>query len=264
MRTRCWVQVLEPGLCSPPSATPSRRPQLWNINVTFFLVFPYFSLFWIVFSVFFSIFHYFSLPQQRVHRFHVNHRRGVVLPRFWHSLTWNRSTISAPKQLTFFPDLDLLHFFGNAFKPVILGVALCWQQKCFKWAILNKEFNRKNIFHHLQIQDWAVGPQDPHRWLTWNMRTRCWVQVLEPGPSSRRTQLWNINLTFFLVFLYVSLFLIVFSVFFLFCTFSHCLSLFFSIFHVFHCPNNGFACSMLTTVGGGGRVVPILALVNLE
>ena len=82
------------------------------------------------------------------------------------------------------------------------------------------------------------------------MRTRCWVQVLEPGPSSRRTQLWNINLTFFLVFLYVLLFLIVFSVFFLFCTFSHCLSLFFSIFHFFHCPNNGFACSMLTTVGG--------------
>ena len=87
--------------------------------------------------------------------------------------------------------------------------------QCFKWAILNKEFNGKKIVHRLQIQDWAVGPQEPHRWLTWNMRTRCWVEVLEPGicspPSptpSRRPQLWNINLTFFLVFLYSSLFLI--------------------------------------------------------
>ena len=127
--------------------------------------------------------------------------------------------------------------------------ALCWQQKCFKWAIFNKEFNRKKIFHHLQIQDWAVGPQDPHRWLTWNMRTRCWVQVLEPRlcspPSpipSRRPQLcvslfFIILNCFFRVFLYFLLSWIVFS-------------LFFSIFHFFHCPNNGFACSMLTTVGG--------------
>ena len=125
MRTRCWVQVLEPGLCSPPSPTPSRRPQLWNINLTFSLVFLYFSLFlivffrvflcflllWIVFSLLFSIFHDFSLPQQRVGLFHVNHRPGrVVLSRFWHSLTWNKSTIWAPKQLPFFPDLGLLHF----------------------------------------------------------------------------------------------------------------------------------------------------------
>ena len=84
-----------------------------------------------------------------------------------------RSTIWAPKQHLFFPDLGLLHSFGHALKPVILGAALCWQQKCFKWAILNKEFNRKKIFHHLQIQDWAVGPQDPHRSLTWNRRIHC-------------------------------------------------------------------------------------------
>ena len=42
---------------------------------------------------------------------------GVVLPRFWHSLTWNRSTISAPKQLPLYPDLDLLHSFGHVLKP---------------------------------------------------------------------------------------------------------------------------------------------------
>ena len=163
-----------------------------------------------------------------------------MLSRFWHSLTWNRSTISAPKQLPLCPDLDLLHSFGHVLKPVILGVALCWQQKCFKWAILNKEFNRKKIFHHLQIQDWAVGPQDPHRWLTWSMRTRCWVQVLEPGlcspPSptpSRRPQLWNINLTFFLVFLYFSLFWIVFSVFFSILYFLELFSPCFSLFFIF-------------------------------
>ena len=138
------------------------------------------------------------------------------------------------------------------------GLPFVDSKKCFKWAILNKEFNRKRICHHLQIHDLAVGPQDPHRWLTWNMRTRCWAQVLEPGlcspPSpapSRRPQLWNINLTFLLVF----------SIFHYFELFFHCFSLFFIIFHR---PNNGFACSMLTTVGGGGRVVPILAFFNLE
>ena len=162
-----------------------------------------------------------------------------MLSRFWHSLTWNRSTIWAPKQCPFFPDLGL-YIFWKCFKPVILVVALCWQQKCFKWAILNKEFNRKKMFHHLQIQDWAVGPQDPHRWLTWNMRTRCWVQVLEPGlcspPSpipSRRPQLWNINLTFFLVFLYFSFFWIVFSVFFSIFYFLELFSPCFSLFFIF-------------------------------
>ena len=174
---------------------------IFNCVFRVFSILYFFSLFVFVF-LYFS---FFSLPQQRVRLFHVNHRRGgeVVLSRFWHSLTWNRSTIWAPKQCPFFPDLGL-YIFWKCFKPVILVVALCWQQKCFKWAILNKDFNRKNIFHHLQIQDWAVGPQDPHRWLTWNMRTRCWVQVLETGlcspPSptpSHRPQLWNINLIAF-------------------------------------------------------------------
>ena len=159
-----------------------------------------------------------------------------MLSRFWHSLTWNRSTIWAPKQCPFFPDLGL-YIFWKCFKPVILGVALRWQQKCFKWAILNKEFNQKKMFHHLQIQDWAVGPQDPHRWLTWNMRTRCWVQVLEPGLCSpipsRCPQLWNINLTFFLVFLYFSLFWIVFSVFFSIFYFLELFSPCFSLFFIF-------------------------------
>jgi hypothetical protein len=41
---------------------------------------------------------------------------------------------------------------------VILWVALCWHQKCFKWTILNKEFNRKKILHHFQIQDWTPRP----------------------------------------------------------------------------------------------------------
>ena len=77
----------------------------------FFRVVLYFCYVDLFFPFFFSIFHYFSLPQQRVRMFHVNHRRGgVVLSRFWHSLTWNRFTIWAPKQHLFFSDLGLLHF----------------------------------------------------------------------------------------------------------------------------------------------------------
>ena len=120
--------------------------------------------------------------------------------------------------------------------------ALCWQQKCFKWAILNKEFNRKKIFHHLQIQDWAVGPQDPHRWLTWNMRTRCWVQVLEPGlcsppsPTPNRPSSEISTLLFslcFSIFHYFELFFPCFSLFF---TFLNCFLLVFLYFLFFSLP----------------------------
>ena len=220
-----------------------------------------------------------------------------MLSRFWHSLTWNRSTIWAPKQCPFFPDLGL-YIFWKCFKPVILVVALCWQQKCFKWAILNKEFNRKKMFHHLQIQGWAVGPQDPHRWLTWNIRTRWWVQVLEPRlcsppsstpsrPSSEISTLlfslcfsifhyfelflpcfslfFIILICFFRIFLYFSLFFIVssvfFSIFYFLELFSPCFSLFFIFFIA---PTTGSPVPCQPPSGGGGRVVPILALVNLE
>ena len=162
-RTCCWVEVLDPGLCSPPSPTASRHPlQFWNINLTCFL--------------FFSIFHYFSLPQQRVRLFHVNHRPGGSrVVRFWHSLTWNRSTIIwAPKQLPFFPDLGLLHFL-----EMLLNHWFWWLLPFVDTKnASNEQFFEKRIvpekkLHHLQIQDWAVGPQDPHRWLTWTRRIHC-------------------------------------------------------------------------------------------
>ena len=70
-----------------------------NFNC-FFLVFSLFSLFFIIFHC----------PNNGFACSMLTTVGGVVLSRFWHSLTWNRYTIWAPKQLPFFPDLGLLHF----------------------------------------------------------------------------------------------------------------------------------------------------------
>ena len=55
-------------------------------------------------------------------------------------------------------------------KPVILGGTLCWHQKSFKWAFLDKEFKQKKAcFIISKFRTEPVGPQDPRQRLTWNM-----------------------------------------------------------------------------------------------
>ena len=140
----------------------------------FFRVFLCFLLLWIVFSLLLSIFHDFSLPQQRVRLFHVNHRRGrVVLSRFWHSLTWNKSTIWAPKQLPFFPDLGLLHFLEMLLTSDSGGCPLLTpkviQMSNFKY-INNSTGKRISSSPNSGLSHWTPRP---HRWLTWNRRIHC-------------------------------------------------------------------------------------------
>ena len=150
------VQVLEPGLCSPPSPTPSRRPQLWNINLTFFLVFlflhyfSFFSLFSLVFSIF-------QCPNNGFACSMLTTVAGGSCCPHSGALVNLESIYNLGSQATsLFPRSRLIAFFGNAFKPVILGVALCWHQKCFKWAILNKEFNRKKT-SSLEMMNYFSG-----------------------------------------------------------------------------------------------------------